>query len=252
MQVSYGKRARVGEFDRGVRTVAPTYGRGRILTFSQKSSGTMVVDGNAERVAVQMMTIDPSVRSFSPQPFTVDLKERRLLTTKEQLSAARKKHGGRSGHCFYTPDFALAWSMGTKTALEVKSEEWPGDDEYEERLQLAEPILTFYGYELRKLVVPAHASHPLKRNLALLQRATGREIKHLLTAERIDRLDGKARMTLGAACDALGVETELAPVLFMAGVISMDLAGSPMRGDTQVEAAFGGLDHLCLVGSQMQ
>lgn len=71
MQVSYGKRARVGEFDKGVRTVAPTYGRGRILTFSQKSTGTMVVDGNAERVAVQMMTIDPSVRSFSPQPFTV-------------------------------------------------------------------------------------------------------------------------------------------------------------------------------------
>jgi len=252
MQVSYGKRARVGEFDRGVRTVAPTYGRTRILTFSQKSGGTIVVDGNAESVAVQMMSIDPSVRSFRPQPFTVDLKDRRLLTTKEQLSAARKKHGGRSGHLFYTPDFDVTWSIGQKTAVEVKHEGWPGDEDYEARLAVAAPILAFYGYELSRLVIPANPTNPLKRNVALLQHAVGREVDAIVSPSAIDVLESSAPMSLRAACGVLAVEIDQAPVLLMSGVISMDLVGAPMRGDTEVQAAFGALDHLCVVRSQLK
>jgi hypothetical protein len=254
MQRNYGTRGRAGN-DAGIRRVAPSFGRVRIQTRHAKAQCSITVDGHAERLTCCALNIDPSVQTYEPQPVTVDLVDGCLHHSKEAVAQARRKHTGRAGPWFYTPDHLVHWSgQTTKTALEVKDEAWQGDADYARKLGLASKILEYFGYEFRRVVIPRHPQAPVKRNLALLSQATGRGRLQMVVSPMADEQAGESSKTwtLSGACQAFGVSLQDAPWLMLNGHISMDLVGQHMKANSPVSLAWGNLEHLCLVRKMMQ
>lgn len=250
----YGRRSGQKGADSGVRRVAATYGKVLHLTSSPKASDRFVVESDAERVVSHMLTLDPRVRLFTPQPFTVDLLDGRLLRTPEEVEAARKRHKGREGRKFYTPDFEVTWSDRPMGALETKLEGFEGDAEYDATLQLADSILRTGGYDLGKVVVPSSGSHPLRFNLPLLRKAVGRRdlrpTKDLI-AQVEHLLDGGPR-TLRQLCSELSLSPNLVPTLLVAGVVGADLARQTISAEMLLHAAYGDCTHLCLLNEMLR
>lgn len=231
----YGSRGSVGGADVGVRRVAPTFGKVLLLTSSAKSSEALAVESDAELLTVDMLTLDPRVKRFDTQPFTVDLIDGRLLRTAEEVSAARARHRGREGNKFYTPDVGVEWHDGPQSAVEVKLEGYEGDQD----LGLAQSILESYGYRFQRVVIPANPTHPLKRNLPLLRQATMRQ-DLWPSAELLERIQGlfaEGPVLLGQACPALGISPNLVPVLLACGAVSADLFSCHIHGAMQLVLA---------------
>ena len=249
MSTAYGKRPHVQRLDVGARTVAPTYGRMRMLTCSDKTDGIVVVDGAAERVATYLFSVDPSVRSFEPQPFSVDLFGKRLLMSKEAVNNARAKKAGNGGPLIYTPDFLVHLMDGRQLAIEVKDTAWPGEDTYWRRVQQAEPILNFHGYEFKRLLLPARAQTPLARNLTLLQQAarSPRPQYQEQVLEKLEATDQGEPVALATICAALGLSIHAAPGLLLRGVISTDIFSHLLTANTPTCLAYGDLTHLNLL-----
>ena len=135
---SYGVRSRRSAANAGVRLTARTYGKARIGTCAEKARGHIIVESDSERLVAHILGVDPRVREFWPQPFTVDLVGERLLFTPEERSEARKMRGGRAGDAVeYTPDFATVQSDGLQRAYEVKLEGFEGDDRYWAKVERA-------------------------------------------------------------------------------------------------------------------
>jgi len=254
MQRNYGTRGLTGN-DGGIRRVAPTFGRVRIQTRHVKAQRSITVDGHAERLTCSALNVDPSVQTYEPQPLTVDLVDGCLHHSNEAVAQARRKHAGRAGPWFYTPDHLIHWSgRTTKTALEVKDEAWQGDADYARKLQSAAEILAFFGYEFGKVVIPCHPKTPLKRNLTLLSQTMGRASQRTVVSQVADALPSNSSKawTLSGACEALGVSLQQAPWLLLDGHIGMDLVGQHMTADTPVYLAYGDIEHLCVTRRMMQ
>jgi hypothetical protein len=243
-------RPGVKSLDRGIRKVAPTYGRAAFHTFAPKAHGPMVVESASERLVSQMLGLDPSVRSFAPQPFTVDLVQGDVLHTPEQKARARRRdkvRGERSN--FYTPDFQVRWSLGATTALEIKTQGWEGDAAAEHKLDLARIALADHHIDFVRLVVPSSWRHPLLTNIPLLHQAARRldlrPASHVM--EQAEHLEDSGACTLGDFCAGLGADTRMAPVLIVFGVLKVDVFAHELRNDTPATSAFGDLDHLSIV-----
>lgn len=248
-------RPGVKRLDRGIRKVAPTYGRAAFHTFAPKAHGPMVVESVSERLVSQMLGLDPSVRSFEPQPFTVDLVQGDVLHTPEQKARARKRdkvRGERSN--FYTPDFLVRWSLGATTALEVKTRGWEGDDASEHKLNLARVVLGKHHIDFARLVVPSLWRHPLLTNVPLLHQAARRADLRpdLHVMDQTERLADDGACTLGDFCAGLGTDTRMAPVLIVFGALKVDVLAHELRNDTPATSACGDLDHLSLVEALVQ
>lgn len=247
---TYGKRGRLRTANdtTGTRLVSPTYGRSRIRTYGGKS-GDILVESQAERLVTHMLSIDPRVIRFRPQPFTVDLNGQRLLTTKEQVKAVLSRYSQETGPRIYTPDFGIDFTGARQAALEVKTDAFPGDERYQERLKRAGDVLANYGYELLKVVLPRNFDGPLKQNLQLLQQAKRAQCSLLSTEtlKRLPELEGR-ELTLGKVCQHLGVPLNFAPALVLTGAISFDLNTYPLHAQTTVTLAYGELEHLQLIG----
>lgn len=244
---TYGRRGRLGQLETGIRLVSPTYGRSRIRTYSE-NCGEIIVDSQAERLVSQMLAIDPGVSSYRPQPFTIDLNAHRLLTTREQVKEVLDRYSQQLGPRLYTPDFCIHWHGARKTAIEVKTESYPGDTRDQKRWARAAAILAAYGYEFANVLVPDRMLGPLKQNVQLLQQAKRlqRSVLSPELAEQLSRLEGRA-LTLGKVCVHLALPLPLAPTLLLSGAVSLDLLHHPMHADTPVELAYGELEHLRLV-----
>lgn len=244
---TYGRRGRLGHLETGIRLVSPTYGRSRIRTYSD-GCGEIIVDSQAERLVAQMLAIDPGVSSYRPQPFTIDLNGQRLLTTREQVKEVLARYSKRLGPRLYTPDFCVQWQGARKTAIEVKTESYPGDERNQERLVRAGAVLAAYGYEFAHVVVPNRMSGPLKQNVQLLQQAKRlqRRLPGDGLADQLSLLEGRS-LTLGEVCSHLAVCLSLAPALLLEGAVSLDLLRHALHANTPVELAYGELEHLRLV-----
>jgi len=251
---NFGTRGRTGN-DAGIRRVAPTFGRVRIQTRHAKVQSSITVDGHAERLTCCALNVDPSVQTYEPQPLTVDLIDGGLHYSKEAVAQARRKHAGRAGPWFYTPDHLIHWSgRTTRTALEVKDEAWQGDADYERKLERAAEILEFFGYEFGKVVIPCSPQAPLKRNLTLLSQAMGRERPRVVVSQVAYDLasNSSKAWTLSSACAALGVSLQQTPWLLLDGHVGMDLVGQHMAAHTPVHLAWGDIEHLCVMRRMMQ
>lgn len=246
---TYGRRGRLNDVSAGVRHPATTYGKVRRRTFSAKADGSIDVESESERFVSHLLAIDPRVRTFTPQPFSVDLIRKRLLLTPSAIWTARREYQDRSGPKLYTPDFRIDLLDGSRHVLEVKQEGLEGNDEYLERLERARPILTANGYPLRMVVMPASTDHPLRRNVLALKQAMHRGHAYL-TPELIERVTARFEAgpaTVRTLCDELSLLPGLIPVLLVNGLLRADVARLVIESDLELSLAYGELSHLCLL-----
>ncbi len=249
---SYGTRSRRGAENAGIRQAARTYGKARIGTYAPKAGGHITVESDAERLTGHLLNIDPRVRSFKPQPFTVDLIAERLLFTREEVKEARRERGCRGakrGVAEYTPDFAVVGLDGLQQAYEVKLQGWEGDDAYWAKLEHASRIMQANCYPLTTVVIPANERHPVLVNAQLLKTAQPCKSAHLSQEliDRIERYCSCGPVLQRELCAALDVPTGLIPVLLLCGVLRADLIDQCIGSSLGLSAAWGDLGHLCLI-----
>lgn len=246
---SYGVRNRRTGANAGIRQTARTYGKARIGTYAEKADGHITVDSDAERLTGQILSIDPRVRSFKQQPFTVDLVEERLLFTREEVSEARRMRGGRGGAAEYTPDFAVVQADGLQRAYEVKLQGHEGDSAYWAKVERARDIMDAYCYPLSTVVVPGDERHPVLVNAQLLKPAL--KLAHAyLNSELIDRVEqycAPGPVLQRDLCADLQIPSGLIPVLLVTGVLRADLSHQHICATMELSAAYGDLGHLCLI-----
>ena len=246
---SYGIRSRRNAMNAGVRLTARTYGKARIGTYAKKADGHITVESDSERLVAHILSIDPRVRSFKPQPFTVDLVGERLLFTREEVSEARRIRGGRTGDVEYTPDFGTVQIDGLLHAHEVKLEGYEGDDRYWRKIEHAREIMAAYCYPLSTVILPADERHPVVVNAQLLKPAIARA-HTCLTRDIIDRVErycGSGPVLQRALCANLQIPTGLIPLLLVTGVLQANLARYHINAALELSAGYGDLSHLCLI-----
>ena len=246
---NYGSRGRLAGADTGVRRVAPTFGKVRLLTYSEKASGQMAVASDSERLVAHMLTLDPRVKRFKTQPLTVDLIDRRVLRTPEQVAEARTRHKDREGPKFYTPDFEVDWYGFSRSLIEVKLEGYIGDQKYELALNTGAEILEAIGYRFSKVVIPANPKHPLRSNVPLLKQAASRLDlwPSRETIQAIEAICEDRHVYLDKLCRELAISPNLVPALLVSGAVSADVARHAINGKMELEPAFGDLTHLQLL-----
>lgn len=246
---SFGVRGRRTAADAGIRQTARTYGKARIGTYAAKADGHITVDSDAERLTAHILGIDPRVRSFKPQPFTVDLLGERLLFTREELSEARRMRGGRSGAAEYTPDFATVQANGLQRAYEVKLQGYEGDDAYWAKIERARSIMEAYCYPLSTVVVPTDERHPVLVNAQLLKPALTLAHSYLRSdiIDRVEQYCASGPVMQRNLCADLQIPSGLIPLLLVTGVLQADLAHQHICATLELSAAYGALDHLCLI-----
>jgi len=249
--ITYGARPGLKRADTGVRAVARTFGKAAFITGGAKSGGAVVLESAAERLTTQLLHLDPNVRRVSTQPLTVDLVDGVVLYTQEHKKAARARHKalGRVS-CFYTPDLLAQPSTGVDRVIEVKSEAYPGEENYQLKLQTAESILWRHGMEFVQVVVPGYWRHPLPSNVPLLYQASMRQdlAPGTEVLAQIDNLAHRGACTLGDYCKGLGMDMNMAPVLISGGALSMDIVEHHIQARTPAAPAYGSLDHLSVLG----
>lgn len=245
---SYGRRGHLDAANTGIRHTASTYGKAKFGAYSEKANGHLNVESDAERFVAHLLAIDPRVRAFQPQPFCVDLIDRRLLFTREAVGKARFKHCDVEGPKFYTVDFSVDWLDGLHHAVEVKAEGFEGDEVYWDKVARARPILAANGYPLRTLVFPSNTVHPVRMNSRVLKQAAHRA-RTYLTDELIERVTQRweeRAVSVRALCSDLQLSPSLVPVLLVSGVLAGDLAHHAICGTQELTLAYGDLSHLCL------
>jgi hypothetical protein len=249
MKGTYGKRRGLSAFDVGARRVAPTYGKQALVTLARKAGRIVVVDHEAERLTSHMLGLDPSVLSYQPQPFTVDLIGRAILRTQEERLMARRRYKDLPGPTLYTPDYVVTLSGGLQRAVEVKLQGYTGDDAYREKLNTAASILHEHGYEFVRVVVPESANHPLRANVPLLHQASLRlDLRPTPEVfDHIEQLAADGAQTLAAFSSGLGMSPSMMPILLVFGALSVDLHTWHIRNVAPAQPAFGSLDHLQLL-----
>ncbi len=247
---TYGRRgSAVKSADRGARKTAGTYGKAAHFTLPSKNNA-YVVESLAERLSTDAFALDPNVKGYRAQAYTVDLIDRVLLPTVDAVNVAYARHA-KSGvdPVFYTPDFDLEWMLGTHSAVEVKLEGYAGDALYEEKLRDASDVLWLHGIELIHILIPSYWRHPLRANLPLLHQAKLRR-DLAPTAETLQRVEGLAdagARTLQEYCSGLGFDNRMAPVLIAYGALDVDVLQNALLNTTPAKPAMGSLDHLDFV-----
>lgn len=250
MKRTYARRPLRRRLETGVRDVAPTYGKRSFATYSDKAGGLVAPESQAERIVAHMLSIDPSVARFKTQPFTVDIIDRRILHTREEVAEARVRHRFRDGDVFYTPDVESKLANGGAEALEVKLETFEGDSHYQFKLQEARSVLQGFGHRLRRIVLPANRAHPIYVNVQLLKRAAGlgdlTQLAHV--SDAVDAAHESGCATLGDFGKAMGVPAQAMPQLLVRGYLAADLLKAPINWSMSARPAYGCLEHLQLIG----
>ena len=229
--------------------MAPTYGRAAVITHVDKGGGTLLFENGAERLVSRLLGLDPRVRHFHRQPFTVDIVERRLLLTAEERNIARQRYAGRPGPSLYTPDFSVEHGNRRFITIEVKLKGFPGQDADHERMTQAADVLKHYGHEFLRVYVPDDLAHPLHANTGLMYLASLRKDVRPTgdVVDRVERLADDGARTVADYVVGLGISVDYLPSLLVHGVLSMDTIAHRIEGRAPAAPAYGSLQHLELV-----
>lgn len=246
---SYGNRGQRNTANAGVRLTASTFGKARIGTYVEKANGHITVESAAERLVAHMLCIDPRVRTFKPQPFSVDLIEQRLLFSRAEISEARKMRKGIRGQTEYTPDFATVQIDGLQYAYEVKIEGYEGDANYRKKIECAREIIEAHGLSLFMVIVPADERHPLLVNIQLLKPALTRANEYLTPdlVDQVERYCTSGPVLQRDLCSDIQIPPGLIPPLLVTGVLKADVLHHRIQASLELSPAFGDLSHLCLI-----
>jgi hypothetical protein len=185
-----------------------------------------------------LLDVDPRVKKFRDQPWTIDLDTAEIMRSKAHFSKL-KGHKRR----LYTPDSECHMIDGRIRIVEVKRET-SEDDKY----ILAEKMLNQHGYDFLMLA-GEDISGVLVRNACCLQRTRAEHFKKDLPA-LLDQLNALASMHQDWAFEELaarnsfgifGVYAGLANGIFAADM-NLDLVGT----NAKISSAFGDMEHLFL------
>ena len=246
---TYGIRGRRSTGIVGIRSTARTYGKARIGTYAEKADGHITLESEAERLVAHLLCVDPRVRSFRQQPFTVDLVAERVLFTREELSEARRLRAGQVESAEYTPDFATVQSNGLQCAYEVKLEGFEGNGRYWAKVERAREIMNAYCFPLATVIVPANERHPVIVNAQLLKQAMACAQEHLTSelTERVAAYCESGPVFQRTLCADLQIPTNFIPLLLASGVLQADVAHHLIGATLELSAAYGDLSHLRLI-----
>nr|CUV27142.1 conserved protein of unknown function [Ralstonia solanacearum] len=247
--VSYGRRGRQSAANTGIRQTASTYGKAGFGTYSENAGGHINVESDAERFVAQLLTIDPHVRAFWPQPFSVDLIGQRVLFTRDAVREAWHKHRDVPGVKFYTVDFSIDWLDRLHHAVEVRAEWFEGDEVYWEKVARARFILAASSYPLHTMVLRSNTVHPVRMNSRVLKQATY-QARTYMTDELVERVMQRyeeGSVSVPTLCSDLQLPPGLIPVLLVSGVLAGDLAHRAICGTLELSLAYGDLCRLCLL-----
>jgi hypothetical protein len=247
--MNYSKRPALKAIDLGIRKVASTYGRAVYIVHSTKCNGSITVESDGEQLAAQILAIDPSVRSFKPQPFVVDLIGGRILRSDQALKEARNQYRLHDGPKFYTPDYEASMVTHGMHAIEVKVEGFTGEADYELKLARASDILAAHGYTFKRMVLPRSRLHPIRVNAPLLFQASTRRDALPAIEECtaiVEWIGDKTVKLLDLVANGL-LQPSLAPVMVTAGILGTDVVGAPINGQSLLHSACGDLTHLEIV-----
>lgn len=244
----YGKRSRFLDNGNSIRHVSPTFGKERRLIHDAKSNTAVLIESDAERILAKVLNVDPQVKAFVPQPFSVDLIDGRICRDKKEIKEARARHKGRLSPRFYTPDFFVEWHNRVPLVIEVKLEGFSGDDEYQIKLDLSQSILTATGYQFARITIPKSHKWPLRSNLPLLSQAALRRDHWPIQASicAIESACGDG-LSLNQLCQKLRLSPNLVPIWLISGVLRADLLNQEINGDMHLSPSFGDLSHLHLL-----
>jgi len=250
MKKDYGRRTQLRLVEKGIRAVASTYGKRSLVTSSSKAGGLLAVESQAERIFASMLSIDPTVRRFKPQPFVVDIVYRRILRTPEDVAEARARHRFRTRDVFYTPDFEVHKVDGKLEVIEVKLESFEGDGYYRSKLAEVARTLREYGYRFSQVVLPGNRRHPIYMNAQLLRQASQRHGQRpsIELFDAIGPAHEAGAKTLRDFGVALGALANQMPFLIVGGGLAADLIARPIDWSLPAWPAHGDLDHLRLIG----
>ena len=248
---TYGKRGHVRGVDAGVRRVASTFGKKLLQTYSVKAGGTFAVESDAEMSIAHVLDIDPSVVSFKPQPFTVDLDKNRIVTDRAERNQLICRSRSLGFGLIYTPDFqAETRSANCYIALEVKHCDYPPDAAQLFKLEQARAVMESHGIAFQLITVGHANTTPFIENTGLLRRC--RDYKHLIpSADVLDEIQAFCQRSGTTVRDVvkqfdLSLHQMLCLIFF--GVLGFDLIAAPLRMESEIFPAYGDLSHLEILG----
>lgn len=246
---NFRRRSAIEGFDSGVRPVSSSHGSALCLTRNSKAVDGLRLDNLNERLVSHVIELDANACELSAQPLTLDLTTGSIVRTaeeKRELAQYLKIRGSRA--TFYTPDFCVTWTSGSRTLIEVKDERHQGDDEYQRKLGIAARLLYSAGYEFLRIILPSDHRHPLHVNVPVLRLAHFRTDVTLPddVCERIGELEDRGAQTLGDFVKGLGLDSRLSPFLVTRGHIAVDISSHVLGFSMPAVAAWGDLSHLSL------
>lgn len=248
MTKSYGKRRGRTDGALGVRDVASTYGKVRVAVPSVLHGGLVQVEGVAEGLVATTAELAPGLFDWKPQPFTVELPSRRILLSKEEISAARAEHRGSRQQCTYTPDLFLRFTDGRPVVVEVRTEDFEGGPTFLDVLRKASRIAEDEGYRFEFIVLPRDQASPLLRNVRALHQALGVNRRDAKCFDHLD-IEGASAAgcaTLGDYCQFLRIPPDQSTGVLAAGLLAADFGSELISNELRVEPARGDLSHLNL------
>jgi hypothetical protein len=190
------------------------------------------MESRLEQSVAQVLELDPRVRSYRAQPFTLDLSTGELLAK----PPARKPEKA----IYYTPDFSAALT-GLEVIIEVKPRAFL--DKHVEQLELVRQSLLRQGLRLIILCEDDFPGHYL-RNIQLLMPYLSQSHQHLTSwAERLlHRAPYELQGRVADVVYGLAPANYFAAAGMLLGVIKTDLTQYLFEGmDFPVEPAFGSL-----------
>lgn len=244
--INYGSRGNLRGSDSGVRRVSPTFGKKHRRTASDKAGGIFSVESDGEMALAHVLDIDPSVATFKPQPFTVDIEKKRIVTNREernQLVFNNKAHGHGQ---IYTPDFLAELADSSKVAIEVKHTNYPADAVMLAKLHQVKLILAAHGIDFQLIELGNPNTTPLIENVSLLRSCKDYR-EFLPTDAEISLLhDCSIDITLTAKylTTQFGFSLQQLICATYFGLLGFDLIRAPLRLDTVFYPAYGDLSHL--------
>ncbi|MDI3491347.1 MAG: hypothetical protein PWP11_2624 [Thauera sp.] len=235
----------------GARVLGRISGRPAVFYHSRKAGGILALESAGERVIAQLAELDPRVKSISPQPFALDVITGKVFTTRRDLKYARNARSSIDAlRRDYTPDLLVVLHDGRRIIVEVKDPRHALRDDYRQKLETAQRLLTMRGERFLLIPLQYAESAPLVHNTELLALALAHPLAPDViraVSEQIDTLLGSNQMTLRDLMPALNLTLREAPALITAGVLEADLARFVLNGRALVRAANGSLRHLELL-----
>ncbi|MGA8136851.1 MAG: TnsA endonuclease N-terminal domain-containing protein [Pseudomonas gingeri] len=216
----------------------------RALAFNSLKSegGDVRVESALEKNVGLLLEADPRVKSFTAQPFTLEIVSNKIFKSKVDY----QKRAGVT-HSFYTPDFLCVMDDGALIAIDAKHSSFM--EKFEVRRPIIEACLNQHGMQF--LVVPDTAlSQTVIANISSIHGLRA-EFQSAFRAQAVHELESILLVRQHWVISEIEVHLTGGKAAVLAGILSgalaSDLNTSLFSVQSRVCAAYGDLSHFQLL-----